>query len=261
MKRRVYAGAGAMAFRLGLHHLLLRRRATIAVFHRIDDALAGNPISVTRREFSDYLDFFATYFQVVSLSQLLERLVAGRPLGGLLAITFDDGYRDNHEIAAPELERRGFPATFFITTGFIETDLVPPWDANLGVRSRWMSWSQVRDLHARGFEIGAHTVTHPDLGRAPPETARGEADAGRLELETRLGAPVPDFCFPFGGRLNLTDANRDAIRGLGFRSCLSCFGGTVRGGDDPLALRRAPISPWHHRPSQWGLEVLLDRTQ
>ncbi len=261
MKRRVLAGAGALAFRSGLHHLLLRRRAPIAVFHRIDDALAGNPISVTRGEFSAYLDFFTAHFRVVPLAELIERLAGGRSLAGLLAITFDDGYRDNHELAAPELERRGLPATFFITTGFIDTNQVPPWDAERGIRSRWMTWSQVRDLHALGFGIGAHTVTHADLGRATPETARREVEESRRVLEARLGAPVPDFCYPFGGRQHLTEANREVIRSLGVRSCLGCYGGTVRPGDDPLVLRRAPISPWHWSPTHWGLEVLFDRTQ
>jgi peptidoglycan/xylan/chitin deacetylase (PgdA/CDA1 family) len=260
MKRWLYARAGLLAYGLRLHRLILRERGVIVVFHRIDDSLKGNPISVTRIEFAAYLDFFARYFDVVPLHELLERLESGRPLDGRLAITFDDGYLDNHEIAAPELERRRLPATFFITTGFIETDTVPPWDAARGIKSRWMNWSQVRDLQIRGFDIGAHTVTHPDLGREPPETTRREADESRRELEARLGRPIPDFCFPFGGRDNLTEVNRQVIRSLGFRSCLSCYGGTVRRGDDPLELRRAPISPWHRRPMQWGMEALLDRT-
>lgn len=261
MKRRLYAAAGRLAYGLRLPALLMRERGVIAVFHRIDDRLRGNPISVTRSEFSAYLDFFAAHFQVVSLDALLSRLAAGQPAGGLLAITFDDGYRDNHALAAPELERRGLPATFFITTGFIETELVPLWDAAAGIRSQWMSWSQVQDLHARGFGIGAHTVTHPDLGTASAETAEREAGESRRELEARLGAPVRDFCTPFGGRRNLSEANREVVRRLGFRSCLSCFGGTVRPGEDLLALRRAPVSPWHVAPSQWGLEVLFDRSR
>jgi peptidoglycan/xylan/chitin deacetylase (PgdA/CDA1 family) len=259
VKRRLYSVAGGLAYGVGMHRILLRERAVIAVFHRIDDDLKGNPITVTRGEFGTYLDFFSRYFHVVPLRELVDRLTLGRPLGNLLAITFDDGYRDNHEIAALELERRGLPATFFITTGFVGTDLVPPWDAKLGIRSRWMTWDQVRDLHARGFGIGAHTVTHPDFGVAPPEHARREADEGRRELESRVHASVLDFCLPFGGRANVTETNRQVVRELGFKSCMSCYGGTVRPGDDPFSLRRAPISPWHRGPGQWGLEALVDR--
>jgi peptidoglycan/xylan/chitin deacetylase (PgdA/CDA1 family) len=260
VKRAIYAGIGRVGFGLGAHHLLLRRRAAIAVFHRVDDSLPSNPITVTLAEFRSYLDFFSRYFIVVPLTEILERLSRGEPLGRRMAITFDDGYADNYDIAAPELERRGMPACFFICTGFIGTEAVPHWDAEWGVPSRWMTWAQVIDLRRRGFEIGAHTVTHPDLGRIAKEEARREGLESRLTLEKQLGEPVPLFCYPFGRTWHINSTNREAVRDAGFRCCLASHGGTVHPGDDPYRLLRAPIHVWHRSPYQYGLELLLDKT-
>ena len=45
-----------------------------------------------------------------------------------VVVTFDDGYRDNHELALPILRRHGVPAAFFLATGFIDSPSVPWWD-------------------------------------------------------------------------------------------------------------------------------------
>jgi peptidoglycan/xylan/chitin deacetylase (PgdA/CDA1 family) len=93
-------------------------------------------------------------------------------MGGTLSITFDDGYRDNYEVAAPILKRLDLPATFFVTTGFIGTRRVAPWDQNLVRQPGWMDWDQVRSLASQGFEIGCHTDTHIDMGTADEQTVR-----------------------------------------------------------------------------------------
>ena len=74
-------------------------------------------------------------------------------MGGSLSITFDDGYLDNYEIAAPILREVGLSATFFVTTNFIGSEFVPFWDSDLPQQPGWMSWKQVRELADHGFEI------------------------------------------------------------------------------------------------------------
>jgi hypothetical protein len=155
-KRRLKVLLGRFFFWSGLYRVLLRRKAVIALFHRVDDKLAGNPISCTRADFEAYCRFFGRYFRVVSLETLLARLRCGEEVDRHLVITFDDGYKDNREVAARELQQHGLTACFFIATELIGSSRVPQWDAELGIASRWMSWDDVRDLRARGFEIGAH---------------------------------------------------------------------------------------------------------
>ena len=79
--------------------------------------------------FCDQLDWLERWANVVPLGESLERMAAGEPLPPrAVAITFDDGYRDNLELAAPELERRGMDATFFLVPRLLERRLDPWWE-------------------------------------------------------------------------------------------------------------------------------------
>lgn len=256
-KTRVAAGLGGLSYAAGLHRRMLRGKAAVVVFHRVDDRYPGNAITHSEREFLDYCRVFARHFEVIPFGLLVTMLERREPLGGQLAITFDDGYRDNYRVAAPILEKLGLPACFFITTGFIESNQTPRWDRNAGVSSEWMTWEEVRDLRRRGFEIGAHTVTHADLGVVAGEVARHEIEESRSALEARLGEPVRLFAYPFGREAQITEANRELVRRAGCRCCPSAFGGIVRTGDDPFRLHRIPVTGWYRSPYHLGMEILL----
>jgi peptidoglycan/xylan/chitin deacetylase (PgdA/CDA1 family) len=178
-----------------------------------------------------------------------------------LAITFDDGYRDNVENAVPVLERFSLPATFFVVTEWMGTDVVPWWDREHGVRHPWMTWDQVRQLHRKGFDVGAHTRTHVDLGTVSEAEAWAEIRGARLELERQLAAPIDLFAYPYGGPTNVAAATRSLVKAAAFRCCCSCFGGANATGTDPFHLRRIPISSWYASPHQFGLEVALGKSE
>lgn len=258
MRRKIKSLLGRVIFFAGLHRVALRSRAVVVLFHRVDDSFAGDPISCTSAEFRAYCDFFRRHFVVVSLSELVAKLRAGRDISRHLVITFDDGYRDNWETAAAELRERGLPACFFVASGFIGTDRVGWWDAANGVRSRWMTWDQVRLLRESGFEVGAHTVNHPDLGCVDRDEAEREVVESRSRLEAELGIPVQHFAYPFGGRINIKEENREVVRSAGFASCLSAYGGLVTHGTDPMSMQRVPTSNWALCPYQFGFELLQD---
>jgi peptidoglycan/xylan/chitin deacetylase (PgdA/CDA1 family) len=249
---------GWVIYKSGLHRLWLRDRAFIVLFHRVDDELRDNAISCSSQAFEAYCRFLGRYFDVVPLAELLGRLKESKPIGGAVAITFDDGYKDNREVAAPILERHGLSACFFIATDFIDTDRVGWWDAEVGVRSRWMSWDDVRALDQRDFEIAAHTKSHADLGEVWGETARAEIAGSALRIEAELGRPVTLFSFPYGRRDNLTEANRNLVRESGLQCCCAAYGGDVRPDSDPFDLRRFPVSPWYVSPYHLGFELLRE---
>ena len=67
--------------------------------------------------------------RVLTLDEAIERIASGAPWREPAAlVTFDDGYRDNFEAAAPILRERGIPATFFLPTAFLESPRLPWWD-------------------------------------------------------------------------------------------------------------------------------------
>lgn len=62
----------------------------------------------------------------------------------------------------------------------------------------FLSWDEVKQLQARGWTIGSHTLTHPILHRVPPEQLRRELTLSRQRIEQELGCPCPCFAYPNG---------------------------------------------------------------
>ena len=163
---------------LGLHHRVLGDRGVVVAFHRVTDAYHDS-LTCSVKDFESFCLFFRRFFTVIPLSEMVTRLGRGQPLSRTLAVTFDDGYRDNYELAAPLLRSLGLPATFFVVSDFIESDTVAWWDRECVPPPGWMSWQEVRRLHADGFEIGAHTRTHANLGEVTGALAEWEIAGSR----------------------------------------------------------------------------------
>lgn len=108
------------------------------------------------------------------------------PEGRSVAITFDDGSETDLLAAAPILQKVGFGATFFITTGRLGTP-------------GYLSAAQLRELSAQGFEIGCHSMTHPYLTDLDEEGLRREICDSKIQLEQITEKPADHFSCP-GGR-------------------------------------------------------------
>jgi peptidoglycan/xylan/chitin deacetylase (PgdA/CDA1 family) len=142
----------------------------------------------------------------VSLGQLGDALTRG-DADGLVGLTFDDGYRDVLPCAAPILERQGFTATMFAVSSLLGRTNV--WDPP-PVR-QLVSEAEVRELAARGWEIGAHGVTHARLTDVDGTRLRHEVFASRAALEDITGLEIRCFCYPYGSvNAEVVGAVRDA---------------------------------------------------
>jgi peptidoglycan/xylan/chitin deacetylase (PgdA/CDA1 family) len=104
-------------------------RAALLMYHRVLPAAdaARNAVEpgmfVTPETFERHLAWLAGSFSVLPLHEITERLAGEQPLPPrACAITFDDGWRDNHDYALPALERRGLPATIFVVTDRVGTE-------------------------------------------------------------------------------------------------------------------------------------------
>jgi len=94
---------------------------SVLIYHRVlsePDLL--RPGEVTEPTFRWHMATLARIFNVLPLGEALDRVVAGRLPARAAAVTFDDGYADNHDRALPVLRELGLPATFFVTTGTLE---------------------------------------------------------------------------------------------------------------------------------------------
>jgi peptidoglycan/xylan/chitin deacetylase (PgdA/CDA1 family) len=258
MRRHAKTALGHLMFAARLDALLLRGAAVVVAFHRVHDGQDPSGLSLSRDMFERHCRFFKRHFQVVPLGDLITRLERGDRIDRHLAITFDDGYRDNFVNARPVLEALSLPATFFVVSQWIGSDAWPWWDREQGVRHPWMTWDEVRQLSASGFDIGAHTRTHPDLGRIEGPAAGGEILGARTEIERQLGKRVDLFAYPYGGAANMVESNRALVKAAGFRCCCSCYGGLTVRGADPFNLQRVAVSRWYNSPHQFGAELVRE---
>jgi peptidoglycan/xylan/chitin deacetylase (PgdA/CDA1 family) len=128
-------------------------------------------------------------YALVTFGELVRRSVEG--LGaGLAALTFDDGFADNLHALVPLLE--GLPATVFAASGWLGREHPDVAGARIA------DAEELRRLHAAEVEIGAHTVTHPDLTTLDFGAAREELERSRIELEAIIQAPVTSAAYPYG---------------------------------------------------------------
>lgn len=118
-------GLGRMLRRLGRWEGVL-----VLNYHRVGDW--SDPLwdrglwSASAPALAEQLGVLAREAEVVRADELEAAVHAGR--GRRVALTFDDGYRDNHDVALPALRAAGLQATFFVATGFLDRPRVPWWD-------------------------------------------------------------------------------------------------------------------------------------
>ncbi len=175
-------------------------------------------------------------WQVVTITELTRRIVDGR-LGQTrtLAITFDDGFADNAEEAAGILSGHGLAATLYVASGTVGMNC--NWLGG-GGRRPMASWQQLRDLAATGWEIGAHSITHPELDVVPAQRAVQEITLSRTALQEGLGVGVDSFAYPHGYHSNRV---REAVIAAGFTSACAVKNSFSHDGDDRFARARLTI--------------------
>lgn len=145
-----------------------RARLSLVIFHRVlpqPDPLL--PDELDAAHFDRICAWLAHWFRVLPLDQAAQQLREGSLPARALAITFDDGYADNHDIALPILQRHGLCATFFIATDFIDggcmwNDIVI--DAVRGVRGATVELGGLAEDLPESMQLGdlgdrQHAVT------------------------------------------------------------------------------------------------------
>lgn len=122
--------SGRTGFRALLERILRWSGVLVLNYHRVGDgngSLFDRGLwSSTAEAFADQVRFCKAHFDVIAPGDL--RDVRARGQGRYILITFDDGYRDNYEVAFPIIRSERIPATFFVATGFIDSPRVPWWD-------------------------------------------------------------------------------------------------------------------------------------
>lgn len=207
-----------------------RARIPILMYHVIATPPAGQPMSelwVPPARFRSQMQALRREgYEAVTMDQATNAWRDGAALPEQpIVLTFDDGYLSQSTAAGPVLEELGWVGVLYLTT------------RNVGPTIKEGS---VRKLMKAGWELGAHTVTHPDLTTLDAAGLQRELDGGREELQERFDAPVDAFCYP-AGRNDATV--RAAVKAAGFRTATTVEPGIAAGDDDPYALPRVRVTP------------------
>ena len=207
----------------------------ILAYHRVSaerDPLAVAP-DAFRRQMEEVLERYGAVTRLDRALDLLDEPVA-EPL---VCVTFDDGYRDTLDVAAPILRELGVPATVYLPTAMIDGRAGYDWYRQGAPPA--MGWDEVAELVADGLiDVGSHTRTHPCLPALDDRRAREELVGSKADIEARLGRPVTSFCYPAG-----LYGPRDAglVREAGYRGGLTCRSGLNRGAEEMAELRRTLV--------------------
>lgn len=87
--------------------------------------------------------------------------------------------------------------------------------------AQFMTWEQIRELHARGMAVGSHTHSHAVLATLDDEQQRVEMALSKQVLEERLGAPVRTLAYPVGHREHFTRESMKLAADCGYGAAFS----------------------------------------
>lgn len=207
---------------------------SVLMYHSLDDR--GSVISIAPRDFQQQMDLLHQgAYNVISFGQLVSFLREGRPLPERsVVITFDDGFSSVYTVAAPVLEQYGFPATVFLVAGYCGKTNDWPSQPSGVPRMPLMTWSQVLELEREGFEVGAHTCTHPRLDLVADDALEYELVESKAFIEDKLGHSVELFSYPYG---RFSQSSAAIVQQTYLGACTTRLG-TVKDKSDPLAIQR-----------------------
>jgi peptidoglycan/xylan/chitin deacetylase (PgdA/CDA1 family) len=174
-------------------------RGTLVLgYHRILEDGTETPldpavVSATRSDFAEQLRLIVRHLQVVGSDALAD---PGDQPARQVMLTFDDGYRDNYEVAFPVLREHGARATFFLATGFLDRPHVAWWD-----ELAWMVRSSPREMLEAGEWLPGPVALDGDR-----RSAIGQLTRVYKALDTERTEAFLEYCAEATGSGRCPDA-------------------------------------------------------
>ncbi|MBI3620186.1 polysaccharide deacetylase family protein [Candidatus Roizmanbacteria bacterium] len=196
-----------------------RVRIPIIMYHYVEYVKDVNDL--VRKKLNITPDLFERQLSTLKYSKYKTYFVKDVPgmLDGQVQIssrsavlTFDDGYEDFYTDVFPLLKKYDMRATLYVINDYVG-------------RRGFLTEPQIKELSRSGLvEIGAHTLDHIYLKRAPESLVRTQIFASKKRLEEMIGMPVMTFAYPYGAFNNETTA---VVRQASFSAAVSVVPGIV----------------------------------
>ncbi|MBP1750724.1 MAG: polysaccharide deacetylase domain protein [Deltaproteobacteria bacterium] len=246
-----------LAYHSGVTSLLLKALAKtrkshpciILLYHRIvDDSSAyldkGPGMHHHVYDFEKEISYLKKHYQILSIDETVARIKSRRYFEKpTVAITFDDGYRDNFTLDGEEkisIRTKGEKRAACIELAsalksmpdvrckellqgiFERLDFHP----NEAKTRMMLNWDEVRVMAGNGITFGSHSHTHPILSRMPVAEAKEELLDSKKIIEEQLGQQVKHFAYPNGRIEDFSEELRNYSENIGFESVASVIHGS-----------------------------------
>jgi peptidoglycan/xylan/chitin deacetylase (PgdA/CDA1 family) len=158
----------------------------ILLYHHIGISHSDSPYYISTYDFEQQMYLLHQWgYQTISVELLVRAITQGAELPPKpIILTFDDGSETVVTTALPILQKYNFTGTAYIVHNYI------------GI-TNYMNADQIRELYAKGWEVGSHSTSHESLTERI-DRQRDEIIESRRKLEQRLGIPILTFAYPFG---------------------------------------------------------------
>jgi peptidoglycan/xylan/chitin deacetylase (PgdA/CDA1 family)/glycosyltransferase involved in cell wall biosynthesis len=241
----------------------------VLMYHKIPDQppATKHQIFVTKDNFAKHLAYFKSRALSPITFQDYQDFASGRrKLAEFprrpIVLTFDDGYTDNYTNLLPLMQQYGYRGVLYLLGDFevrynqwdLAADPTEP-------RADIMSEAQKQAFVAAGWEIGAHTLTHPHLASLPAAEAAHEIAQSKAGLERRLGITVLSFAYPYG---DFSAETKALAQQAGFTYAVATDSGGMHLEDDRMQIFRINMFPhesasslfkktssWYRRYYRW----------
>jgi peptidoglycan/xylan/chitin deacetylase (PgdA/CDA1 family) len=207
-----------------------RYRSIVLTYHRVCENRLNIDISVRSSMFGRQMKYLRKRYLLVLLKEVRnknnEKIKNGKDA---VAITFDDGYKDNYLNAFPILKEINAPATIFLVSRFVNND------------SEFLNTSEIAEMRKYNINYGSHTSSHKILSEISLETAKQEILSSKIELERLLNENIPFFAYPKGKKQHINDYLKEQVKAAGYEMAFTMENGSVEKNDDIFQLKRIGI--------------------
>ena len=241
----------------------------VLMYHKIPDVppVTKHQIYVTKENFEKHLAYFKKRnLTPITFLDYLKFASGELPLTDFprrpIILTFDDGYTDNYTNLLPLMRQYGYRGVLYLLGDFAVR--YNKWDADFDSdepRTEIMDRAQKQAFVDAGWEIGAHTLSHPRLTAMPLPEAVAEIQRSKTELESILQTSVVSFAYPYG---DCDEAVKNAVRAAGFALGIATDTGGMHLEDDRMQVFRINMfphettsslfkktSPWYRKYYRW----------